>query len=467
MKTFVVLALGLFLAACGGSNSTPTSPSPSPSPSPQPMTLTGAWVGTASDSTTSMMGGGMMGGGMGGMGMGGMGGGMMSGGYMSQFIAQNLRMLIEQSINPETWYDMYPDQAGADGTIMVYPDQQPKKLAVYQTPEVHKQIEDLLDQLRKSLGYEVSIEARFLVVTENFLDNLGVDFDFSYNFGGKVGVVSVEQDSITAAGADATTKVPGSLGGLVNFPAATVTGGYGSILDDLQVTFLLRATQARSDTKALAAPKVTVLSGESATFSLTDQVSFALPPQITTTGVVGGNTGIQGQGINQQVGAVPVGSQLSIIPTITKDKKYVLLNIVTQQIDLLRMRTHQVSSINPNQGTTGTAGTTGAGTAPPAVLTYPVTVPELETSNVYTRVSVPDRGTLLLGGHKLTAEVNKEVGVPILSKIPIVGRLFTNRSTIRDQKVLLILVKPTIILKEESEQEAIAAMGHGQTTGEP
>jgi len=63
MKTFVVLALGLCLAACGGSNSTPTSPSPSPSPSPQPMTLTGVWVGTASDSTTSMMGGGMMGGG--------------------------------------------------------------------------------------------------------------------------------------------------------------------------------------------------------------------------------------------------------------------------------------------------------------------------------------------------------------------------------------------------------------------
>ena len=71
---------------------------------------------------------------------------------------------------------------------------------------------------------------------------------------------------------------------------------------------------------------------------------------------------------------------------------------------------------------------------------------------------MPDRGTLLLGGHKLAAEVDKEAGVPILSKIPILGRLFTNRSSVRDQKILLILVKPTIILQEETEQEAIASM---------
>ena len=48
--------------------------------------------------------------------------------------------------------------------------------------------------------------------------------------------------------------------------------------------------------------------------------------------------------------------------------------------------------------------------------------------------------------------------MPVLSKIPIIGRLFTNRSKIADQKILLILVKPTIILQEEADAEAIAAM---------
>jgi general secretion pathway protein D len=89
---------------------------------------------------------------------------------------------------------------------------------------------------------------------------------------------------------------------------------------------------------------------------------------------------------------------------------------------------------------------------------YTVELPETEISRVQTRVSVPDGGTLLLGGQKLTAETEVEAGVPVLSKIPILGRLFTNRSTVKDSKVLLILVKPTIILQEETEAKAIAAM---------
>jgi type II secretory pathway component GspD/PulD (secretin) len=75
-----------------------------------------------------------------------------------------------------------------------------------------------------------------------------------------------------------------------------------------------------------------------------------------------------------------------------------------------------------------------------------------------TRVSVPDCGTLLLGGQRITSEVETEAGVPILSKIPLIGRLFSNRSKVKDSKILLILVKPVIILQEEREAEAIAAM---------
>jgi type II secretory pathway component GspD/PulD (secretin) len=114
---------------------------------------------------------------------------------------------------------------------------------------------------------------------------------------------------------------------------------------------------------------------------------------------------------------------------------------------------------------TATATTTGAATAAAVPTTangtpatVPVTVPEAEVSSVATHVSVPDRGTLLLGGHKLTSKVEKEVGVPILSKIPILGRLFSNRSMIEDEKILLILVKPTIILQEETEHQAVASM---------
>jgi type II secretory pathway component GspD/PulD (secretin) len=65
---------------------------------------------------------------------------------------------------------------------------------------------------------------------------------------------------------------------------------------------------------------------------------------------------------------------------------------------------------------------------------------------------VPDGGTLLIGGQKLSGEVEREMGVPVISKIPVVNRAFTNKGKIRDEQTLLILIKPKIILLEEGEE---------------
>jgi type II secretory pathway component GspD/PulD (secretin) len=369
------------------------------------------------------------------------GGGMNVSNVGGAYRAEDLVALIEETIDPDTWYDI---STTGQGSVTPYPRDQPKKLAVLQTRDVHKKIEKLLAEMRRALGYQVAIEARFLVVSENFLEDIGLDVDFLYTgLGGKWGELRFDQGSALTSTPDISTKVPGSLGGVS--AAGTITGGYGSILDDLQVSFLVRATQAHADAKALTAPKVTVLSGETASFWVLNDVSYALPPDIsgTTTGAYGSTT--TSSSLMQRIGRIQVGSTLNITPTITPDKKNVLLSIVTELQDLLRMKTHNVEAVN----------TTGQ------VTQYTVTVPETETSQVMTRVSVPDGGTLLLGGQKITASVEKEAGVPVLSKIPILGRLFGNRSKIKDEKILLILVKPTIILQEEREAEATAAMESG------
>ncbi|MBA7602381.1 Type 3 secretion system secretin [subsurface metagenome] len=374
--------------------------------------------------------------------MGGMGGGMMGG-----FYAQSLVQLIQETIEPESWFDLSDT---GEGTITPYPTQQPRKLAVLASREVHSEIEKLLTELRKALGHQVSIEARYLVVTENFLEEIGLDVDFMGSLGGKWGQISFEQDSAVATRAQ-PTQVPLSLGGIG--AAVGITGGYGSILDDLQVSFLLRATQAHRDAKSLTAPIITVMSGESASFNITRSVPIALPPiqqpGVTTVGLTGGQAGTAtgvGGGLQPREIYIPSGSSLSITPIITHDKKNVLLNIITNQNTFLGIRTTTVEM--PIVG-----GIEGA-----EVQTWDVQLPETETSTVMTRVSIPDGGTLLLGGQKITEEVEREAGVPVLSKIPVIGRLFSNRSSVKDHKILLILVKPTIILQEEREAEAIAAM---------
>ncbi len=54
-------------------------------------------------------------------------------------------------------------------------------LIIRHTAEVHEQVADLLRQLRRLQDLQVSIEVRFITVTDNFFEQIGVDFDFQVN----------------------------------------------------------------------------------------------------------------------------------------------------------------------------------------------------------------------------------------------------------------------------------------------
>ncbi len=69
-----------------------------------------------------------------------------------------------------------------------------------------------------------------------------------------------------------------------------------------------------------------------------------------------------------------------------------------------------------------------------------------------TTVSVPDGGTVLLGGIKRLSEGRNEVGVPLLSKMPYINRLFRNVGIGRTTESLMMMVTPRIIIQEEEEE---------------
>ena len=81
-----------------------------------------------------------------------------------------------------------------------------------------------------------------------------------------------------------------------------------------------------------------------------------------------------------------------------------------------------------------------------------VEIIDTDVQTLDTTVTVPDGGTLLLGGLKKLGESEREMGVPILSKIPIINRAFANRSKVRDDQTLLILIKPTVIVPRDDEK---------------
>ena len=85
-------------------------------------------------------------------------------------------------------------------------------------------------------------------------------------------------------------------------------------------------------------------------------------------------------------------------------------------------------------------------------LTFELELLNTDTQTLDTTVTVPDGGTLLLGGLKKFDEVEREMGVPVLSKIPIINRAFANRAKVKDDSTLLILVKPTVIVPRDEEK---------------
>ena len=69
----------------------------------------------------------------------------------------------------------------------------------------------------------------------------------------------------------------------------------------------------------------------------------------------------------------------------------------------------------------------------------------LSTQKLTTTATVPTGNTIVLGG--LISEQNKKTtdGVPYISRVPILGRLFKTDNTTKDRKELIVFIQPTVV----------------------
>jgi type II secretory pathway component GspD/PulD (secretin) len=83
----------------------------------------------------------------------------------------------------------------------------------------------------------------------------------------------------------------------------------------------------------------------------------------------------------------------------------------------------------------------------------PVTIqlPELAIQRVRTTVTMPDGGTLLLGGMKFSEEQRNVSSVPWLDKIPIASFFVSHKGTYMQRKNTLVLIRAKILRPEENE----------------
>jgi type IV pilus assembly protein PilQ len=71
--------------------------------------------------------------------------------------------------------------------------------------------------------------------------------------------------------------------------------------------------------------------------------------------------------------------------------------------------------------------------------------PAINTKHVQTRVEVEDGGTVAIGGIYSADERDDVTGVPLLSKIPVLGALFRHDARRRSKSELVIFITPHIV----------------------
>jgi type II secretory pathway component GspD/PulD (secretin) len=227
------------------------------------------------------------------------------------------------------------------------------------------------------------------------------------------------------------TGVPGSFAGSAfSNPALQI---FGSFLDNIQVDFLLKATQADGRSTFLDAPRMTLSNGQRGYVAIVTQQAYISALNAVVAQEVGQ--------VEPVITTLNTGTVLDVEATVGADRRYVTLTMRVGRAILEELVDVQVQS-------TGTS-TRGVGAV--------VQLPRIQVSLIRTTVTVPESGTVMLGGLKQTGEVELEGGVPILSKIPVLKRAYNSRSMAKDEALLLILVKPSILIQEEEEENAFPA----------
>ena len=212
-----------------------------------------------------------------------------------------------------------------------------------------------------------------------------------------------------------------------------------AFLSDIQVYLFMEAVAGDTRTHVTQAPKLTLFNGQTATLSVQTNQNFVTNVQLT---IVGNGNPVFVPTITTQ----PLGVQLTIQAVITADRRYVRMSLNPTLTSLVPGPVNAFPVIVPIfQGIPDDRSS-------PVTLTQLIQQPVTQSVTVQTTVSVPDGGTVLLGGLKRLAEQRTEFGPPIVSNIPILNRFFKNVGFGRETESLMLMVTPRIIIQEEEEE---------------
>jgi general secretion pathway protein D len=310
--------------------------------------------------------------------------------------------------------------SSADRSTTILAEPSTNALIVTAPPKMMRELKAIISRLDIPRA-QVFLEAIIAEVSTDKASDLGVNWGLFQDDGGTIvpgggfiapaGGASIVDLATIAANPSSllTGDVPVPLGG---------TFGIGRLSDGgISWAAVIRALRTDSESNVIAEPKLLALDNEESVFQDGQTVPFL--GGLTTSFGSGNNNGGGGGGGNffsptQDINREDIGTKLTITPQIN-DGGAMTLDIQLESSEL--------------SGATGDGGS-------------PIT----NKRSFDTKVRVDDGQTIVLAGMIRNFERKTETRVPFLGRIPLIGELFKVRGGQRQQKMLMVFIRPKILL---------------------
>ncbi|MAE27816.1 MAG: hypothetical protein CMJ87_02365 [Planctomycetes bacterium] len=347
---------------------------------------------------------------------------------------EDLSTLIQDNVAVGTW--------DGDG-ITVEPGE--GYILMTHTPAVQQEVRDFLNDLRTFSSSLVTIESKFMTVSDNWLQELGVDFRGLDNVNledvdnGLEDNASLGLDNSGTGTEGQNAAGPPSAGffyddggdgdfrgtiqnffgdGLGN--ALSTIGGLTTqltFLNDLQVSAILRAVEKSSQFELINDQVLSVHNTQRAFVTVINQRAFIQDFDVEVA---------QFQAVaDPQVNVIHEGVVLDVRPTIHHDRKYLTLEVQPTVANVVAMRDF--------------SSTLGGNTSP-----VEFQLPEVQVQSVMTTAVIPDGGSILLGGLSNIRNIERRAEVPWFARIPVLGFLFKEEGYSDEKESLMILIRAHI-----------------------
>jgi len=306
---------------------------------------------------------------------------------------------------------------------------------------------------------QVEIEARFVDITQDGLDEMGFEWRLTDNLEllqkkGSAALPAlarprIQMNANNANGGFTKGLRFGTLADAGNGVAGSSSGENGSqlaiqsVLTTPELMMLVHAVEQKGNADLLSAPKVTTQPGEEATVKVTTE--YIYPTQYR---MQGGNTqlgGLNNNILNQVPIVLPeafetreVGVILTVRPEVSPDRNIITLTLSPDVV---------TDPVWYDYGYTLPDGSQ-----------VPMKMPFFHRRTATTTVRVYDGATVVMGGMIAEDLRTADDQIPALGSLPLIGRLFRSNQKKTSKRNLLIFVTAKLVdpagrpIKEQSQQ---------------